>query len=420
MALDLAETVRGRSDVAEYARLMQAGVGLFESEQVERARRYHRPLYLAAAAAIALDLTLLALLSFSVLGDRLYSSTDGWPWVARSVCFSLLVLTLLALARWPIGFWAGYLHEHAWALSTQTASGWLVDRVKALTINVLLGTTALVGFIASAHAWPDAWPLVVAAAAAFMVLALTYLAPLIFEPLFNCFQPLADAKRAESLIALADQAGVPVEQVLVADASRRTRKANAYVSGLGHSRRIVLYDTLLTDADQPELQLVVAHELGHRRARHIAKATLLSMTTAVALVTTAWALLRWPALRSTVDVTGADNPRVIPFLLLTATALSLIASPFAAALSRRWERQADAFSLALTHDPDIFETTHRRLALTNLADLDPPRLVYLAWHSHPTPPERIATAEPSTHPPDTAAMSESQHLPCDRYGAKQA
>ena len=107
---------------------MAGGNGLFECEQVERARRYHRPLYLAAAGAIALNLGVLALLTFSVLGDHVYAATSGWAWWARVLAFTLLVLTLTALVGSPIAFWAGYVHEHAWSLSTQSASGWFLDR----------------------------------------------------------------------------------------------------------------------------------------------------------------------------------------------------------------------------------------------------------------------------------------------------
>jgi STE24 endopeptidase len=113
---------------------------------------------------------------------------------------------------------------------------------------------------------------------------------------------------------------------------------------------------------------------------------------AVTFVIALWALLRWPALRSSLDVTGAGDPRLVPFVLLLGSVFGLMASPLGASLSRRWEREADAFSLELTGDLESFESTHRRLALANLADLAPPRIVYLAWFSHPTPPERIAAA----------------------------
>jgi STE24 endopeptidase len=364
----------------------------FTEEQIERAHRYHRPLYLAAVAATVLDLALLALLTFGPLGARLYGVTDGLPWWGRAIAFAGLVLTSSTLVELPIRYWAGYRHEHEWGFSTQTRRDFWIDRLKGFAVGLVLGCAWLVGLIAAAHAWPDFWPIAVGLAAAGLVLVLGFLAPLLLEPLFNRFRPLDDADLAASLHALADRARVPISHVLVADASRRTRKVNAYVSGIGHSRRVVVFDTLLSEATSPELHLVVAHELGHRRKQHVAKGTVLGMLGAAGFVFAIWALLESPGLRSAIGVTGAGDPRVIPFLLLVASVLGVITSPFGSALSRRWERQADAFSLQLTHDTEAFVSTHHRLALANLTDLEPPRLAYLAWSSHPTPPDRIASA----------------------------
>jgi Zn-dependent protease with chaperone function len=334
------------------------------------------------------------LLSFGALGDELYDLTGGWPWWARAVAFALLVVTLMSLVHLPLGFWAGYAHEHEWGFSTQSVGGWLADRGKSLAVGLVLGGSVLVGFVAAAHLWSGAWPAVVAGAAAALVLVVRFVAPVVLEPLFNRFEQLSDDELAERLKALARRAGVPIREVLVADASRRTRKVNAYVSGLGRTRRVVVFDTLLGEADERELQLVVAHELGHRRARHVAQATILGMLDGAIFVLLAWGLLSSGGVLSAIGAYGAGDPRVIPFLLLLGSVLGLAGSPLGAALSRRWEREADAFSLELTGDPDVFVSTHRRLALTNLADLYPPRLAYVFWFSHPTPPERIASARP--------------------------
>jgi STE24 endopeptidase len=367
----------------------------FTAEEVDRSRRYHRPLYLVSVLSIGIDLALLALLTFGPLGDRLYSTTDGWPWWGRTICFALTVVALTSVAGWPLSYWAGYVHEHEWGFSTQTRGAWLADRLKGLAVGLVITGAALLGFVAAAHWWPTWWPAVVAAAASGLVLLLGLVAPLVLEPLFNRFRPLDDRALAGDLSALADRAGVPVREVLVADASRRTKKVNAYVSGLGRTRRVVVYDTLLDQADRRELRLVVAHELGHRRKQHVAQGTILGMAGAAVYAVLAWALLESGSVKDALGVAGAGDPRVIPFLLLLGSVLGLVASPLGSALSRHWEREADAFSIELTGDRDAFVSTHRRLALSNLSDLDPPRLAYLAWFSHPTPPERIASANGS-------------------------
>jgi Zn-dependent protease with chaperone function len=157
--------------------------------------------------------------------------------------------------------------------------------------------------------------------------------------------------------------------------------------------------------EQAARQLVVAHELGHRRAHHVAKSTLLGMVGAAAFVIVAWALLRWPALRQSIGAASAGDPRMVPFVLLLASALGLLASPLGAALSRRLERQADTFSLELTHDLETFESTHRRLALSNLADLDPPQIVYLAWFSHPSRRSELTAPRTAVHRPRPPSSS---------------
>jgi STE24 endopeptidase len=210
--------------------------------------------------------------------------------------------------------------------------------------------------------------------------------------LFNRFTPLADRALAGELRSLSEQAGVPVREVLVADASRRTRKENAYVSGLGRTRRVVLYDTLLAREEPRQVRLVVAHELGHRRMRHVLWATALAMAGMVAAVVVLWALLELDPVLSAVGAAGPGDPRVVPFVLFVGGVLGLVTMPLQSAVSRRWESAADRFSLKLTGDPVVFEESHRALALSNLSDLDPPRAVYVMSSSHPTPPERIEMA----------------------------
>jgi STE24 endopeptidase len=214
----------------------------------------------------------------------------------------------------------------------------------------------------------------------------------LLEPLFNRFEPLRDAALADELRALARDAGTPVRDVLVADASRRTTKSNAYVSGFGATRRVVLFDTLLARSDARQVKLVIAHELGHRHDRHVVKATALGMAGAAFGVLAMWALLRSHGVLRATGAAGPGDPRVAPFLMLVAFVLELIALPLGTALSRRWERAADTFSLDVTQDPDAFESAHKELAAANLSDLDPPRPLYVLLFTHPTPPERIALA----------------------------
>jgi STE24 endopeptidase len=299
-------------------------------------------------------------------------------WWLEVLVLTALVLTATALARLPLAVWR-LRHERAWGFSTQPVRGWIADRLKALAIGTAFTGVAFIGLVGAARAFPRWWPLIAAVGAALLVALLTFVAPVLLEPVFNRFRPLDDKQLADELRTLADRAGVPIRDVLVADASRRTTKSNAYVSGLGRTRRVVLWDTLLERGGEPELKAVVAHELGHRRFGHVAWGTLLAMTGAAGSVLVLWALLADPG-----------GPGIVPLAIFLFTALELVSLPFLVALSRRFERAADRFSLDLTGDPEAYERLHVELARENLADLDPPRAFHLALHSHPTPAERIA------------------------------
>jgi STE24 endopeptidase len=369
---------------------LSSGGQIFDSEQVERARRYHRPAYLARVIGIALGLLVLGFLSFGRFGDWLFGLVDGLPWWGEAVAFSALVALVGSLVATPIAFWRGYLHERRWGFSTQTLGGWVSDRAKGVAIGMVLTVIAMFGLIASVHIFPSLWPLVAAVGGAAIVFVVTFLAPVLLEPVFNRFAPLRDDALAEDLRQLADRAGVPVRDVLVADASRRTTKHNAYVSGIGTTRRVVVWDTLLDRGAPGEVRLVVAHELGHRRFRHVAIGTAIAMGGTALFVLGLWVLFQWDQLLAAIGANGPGDPRVIPFVLFAGSVTELALRPFALALSRRWERDADRFSLEMTGDREAYEETHRNLALSNLGDLDPPKAAYLFFFSHPTAPERLA------------------------------
>ena len=364
----------------------------FTEVDLDRSRRYRRPGYALEATGLSLDLLVLALAAFGPLGDALFSPLEGLPWWGAALVYPALLVVVLATVALPIRVWTGWARERRFGLSTQSLAGWFGDRAKSLAVEIVLTAAVLGGLVALAHKLPDAWPAVAAPAAAATVVLLAFAPPVALEPIFNRFEPLADERLAGELRALADRAGVPIRDVLVADASRRTRKQNAYVSGLGSTRRVVVFDTLLDAVGARQLKLVVAHELGHRRDGHVAKLTAAGAVGMAAAIVGLWALLRVDAV---LDAAGADapgDPRIVPFVLVAGLVLQLALLPLASAVSRRFERAADRASLDLTHDLEAFEEAHRELARTNISDLDPSRAVYLTIFTHPTSPERIAAA----------------------------
>jgi STE24 endopeptidase len=347
---------------------------LFSAAEIERGRRYNRPRYVALLADVVVGTGVVA--AFAVARPSL-----GLRWWLETPLLAAIVLAASALARLPVGWWSGYLHEHRWELSTQTPRGWLADRAKGYAVAAVVTGGTMLALVGLARAFPELWVWPAAAGGALLVLLLGFVAPVVLEPIFNRFEPLADEELHERLRDLSIRAGAPVREVLVADASRRTRRANAYVSGFGRTRRLVLYDTFLEAAGPGELEVVTAHELGHRRARDSLKQTLLGMAGAAVGAVVLWLLL---------GETAAD-PRNVPVALLVLSLLQLAVTPAVAAISRRWERAADRFAVDLTGDRHAFESLFRRFAAMNVADLDPPRAVRIFLGTHPTVPERIAT-----------------------------
>ena len=346
----------------------------FSHDEVERSRLYHRPRYLALAVGMLL-------LVGALIGLR-FASDDlaRLGWAGAAVVWAAIVVCSQNVVTLPLDLWTGHVRERRWGFSTQSLGGWLADRGKALGVSLVLTAAAWLGVVALARAvsW---WAAPAAVAAAVAVLFLSFVAPVVLEPIFNRFAPLADTALAERLHALADRAGAPVREILVADASRRTTKLNAYVSGLGASRRVVVWDTLLEAAGDDGVELVVAHELGHRRLRHVAKLSAAAMLLAASYVLVLWAALGRP---------GASG---LPDAALLAIGFELVLLPLLNALSRRYERQADRFAIQLAGG-GTFSQTMRELSRRNLSDLDPPRLAYLLLFSHPTPSERLALVRP--------------------------
>lgn len=359
------------------------------------ARRYHDPRYRAILADIALGLAVPAVLAFTPAGQAVLGVVDPLPAAVGALLLGILIMQISALVRLPLSVWLGLLHERAFGFSRQSRRDFALDRLKAVAIGSVLTGAALAGLVLCARAFPSAWPLVASGGAALVVLLLSFVAPVVLEPIFNKFRPLEVSSLRDAVLKLGDDASVPVREVLVADASRRTTKLNAYVSGLGATRRVVLFDTLLEQASTPEILTVVAHELGHRRYRHVAIGTAVAMGGVAAVVLALWSLLSSEAVLDAIDATGPGDAHVVAFALLVASLLGLVGAPLHAALSRRWEYACDRFALEQTGDLGAFESALGRLSEANLPDPAPPRLAYLWLFAHPTVPERLEAARAS-------------------------
>lgn len=365
----------------------------FTDEQIERHAAYRRGAYAAYAAGLLLELSVLLILARGPL-RALLERADGIPggWLSRAALAAAAIALATWLAQLPLGYIRGYVVQHAWGLSTQTAAGWMSDSLRSLLVAAVIALVAAVTFFGLVRWRPDTWWLWGWAGFTVLTALLFFLYPVLIAPLFNRFTPLADEGLAREIRALAAEGGVEVDEVLVADASRRSTVENAYVAGLGATKQVVLYDTLLEAGSPEETAYVVAHELGHEAEDHVLKSLLLSS----AGLFIGFAALRALAARSGLWAwAGADglmDPRALPLLVVFATVAGLLLLPLQNAISRRFEKRADAIAVELADDPDSAVRVHRRLAFSNLADLDPPPIAVWLLYTHPPVRDRIEAA----------------------------
>ncbi len=369
-----------------------AALAELPAEQVARGRALRAALRVPSYGSLLLGVVVALGLGLTPLGARLVDAVArpfGGHWLAAAVLGGLAVVFAGQVVTLPLAAWRHtLLVRHG--LSTQGWGGWLADLLRGFLVTAVLAGVALGGFFALTRAFPRWWWAVAAAGAAGLVVLLTFGFPLLVEPIFLRFTPMAPGPLRESLSELAARDGLPVRDVLVADASRRTKAVNAYVSGLGPTRRIVVFDNLL-QAPPAEVVSVVAHELAHARHRDVAVGTALSALGAAAVVVAWYVLDGWGGLLRAAGVGSVTQPRAVALLVAVVTVVGLLTAPAQAVVSRRVEARADAHALALTGDPDTFAAMQARLSAVNLADPDPP-----AWErllqSHPSTVERIAAA----------------------------
>jgi STE24 endopeptidase len=354
----------------------------FSEQEIERGRRFARPQVALGLARSLVDLAALAAVVRvrppEALRRAERTSAAGAAFAATlTVALSLPPLPLAALARRrAIGV----------GLVTQSWRGWAGDLVKSTAIGGVLTAGAGGAAVALMQRYPRGWWLPAAGASIAFGGVFAALAPVVLEPVFNDFTPLPENGVRADVLALARAAGVKVGEVYSVDASRRTTAANAYVSGLGPTKRVVLYDTLLDRYSRDEIRVVVAHELAHVRhrdvPRSVAYAAIVAPATALAVQRVSWAL-------SPERSTAAALPALALAAALVAAPLGLLGNR----LSRAVERRADQYSLELSRAPDAFISFDRAVALQNVADLEPPALVTKVLATHPATIERIGAAE---------------------------
>ncbi|MGI8576368.1 MAG: M48 family metallopeptidase [Nocardioidaceae bacterium] len=365
----------------------------FTQPQINRSQAFFDADRWPSWLGLLAGLIVAAVLAFSVIGHRAVSLVRlHIPlWWLQVITLVTAVSVIETAATAPFGLWSAQLGRD-YGLSTQSLGGWAVDRMKALLLGVAVASMLLLALIGLARRFTRAWFVPAAVGAGVLVVVFSFSYPIVVEPLFSRFAPLPPGPLRTQLLQLAHRDGVNVSDVLVVDASRRTTALNAYVSGFGTTKRIVIYDTLLKSVPDKEINVIVAHELGHAKSGDVVIGTLEGALAASAGIVALFLLLRPRLLRKQVDAGSVGDPAIVPVVMGLAVLVSFAALPIQDTLSRHVEARADAHCLQLTHDPSDFISLQQRLAVTNLDHLQPNGFLSFWFNNHPPTLDRIGMA----------------------------
>jgi STE24 endopeptidase len=327
----------------------------------------------------------------AALRDTLYTLTQNeWLVVAGFVIVFGGVYFLIDL---PLGYYSGYILPHRYELSTQSLKDWVVDQAKGVLVGGILGLVVVEIVYFVLRISPDLWWLWVGLILLLFNVILATLAPVLLLPLFYKFVPLEDeqAELVMQLMDLAQRAGTRVRGVYKFDMSRRTKAANAAVTGMGNTRRILLGDTLINEFSNDEIETVMAHELAHQVNRDIPFGILVESVITLGGLYLASLVLGWAVVE--LGFNSLSDVAAMPLLGLVMGLYGLIIMPLGNAYSRQRERRADEYALKMTGNGPAYASALTRLANQNLAEADPEPWVEFLLYSHPALNKRIAMAE---------------------------
>jgi len=368
-----------------------------DPDRQAKARRYARQRHTLALVSLALDAALIAILLFSGLSFALRDALAGAPawepvagWLPARVGLYFLILFAGAFVLGlPLSYYSGHVLPHRYGLSTQSRRAWALDLLKGLAISLPFELVAVAFVYWLLAATPDLWWLWTGAAMLFVTVILANLAPILFLPLFYKLTPLPDGEVRRMALALAERAGTRVRGIYSMNMSTKTTAANAMVMGLGNTRRIILGDTLLDRYTPDEIEVVLAHELGHQVHGDIPRLIAVQTVTTLGGLFVVNLLLHAVVARFTA-YHGLSDPATLPLVGAALVAFALVTLPLSNGYSRRVERQADVYALETTRKPDAFISAMTRLANQNLAELEPAWFVELLLYNHPSTARRLA------------------------------
>lgn len=354
----------------------------FDTGFLARAAHYNQ---ISIVVSISIKILTWLFMAAAVLAVWRFFSGSGNARIYIAAGYIALFYIILSLVILPLSFYRGYIIEHQFGLSNQSVGLWFSDFAKEKAIDMLISVAAFTGLYALMVYVPKYWWIIAASVMAVFIVIGVYLYPVLIEPLYFKFDPLQDKELREEILEVTGKAGIEVNEILVVDASRRTVKANAYFTGFGNTRRIVLYDNLLNNFTREETLNVVAHEAAHWRYAHIAKTIAMSISAG---------FLGLYILSLIISRFGLKGDfRSIFIIILLISFISFLTAPAQNAVSRYFERQSDQLTFEITEGYDAQVKLLKGLAEANLSNVDPHPVIRALLYSHPPILERILTAE---------------------------
>jgi STE24 endopeptidase len=357
------------------------------------ARRYNRIRRWLGIADFAVGAAFLIVLLLAGWTERVRDLALHWGLQNYSLAVFIYLLLLLLIAK-ALGFaldFYGFRLERKFQLSTQAVRSWLWDEAKGFLVGLVMAAIVVEILYFMIRQSPQHWWIITWAIFMGLIIVMAQLAPVVLFPIFYKFEPLDDEDLRRRLVLLSEHAGTRVRGVYRWKLSEKSKKANAALTGLGGTRRIILADTLLDNYAPEEIEAVLAHELGHHVHWHILKSIVVQAGITLLGFWLANAVLHYAVDRHVFE--ELSDFANLPLLALTATALSLVLMPALNAYSRYNERQADRYAFQSIVSVEPFISSMNKLAQQNLAERAPSKLVELLFHSHPSIAKRVAAAE---------------------------
>jgi STE24 endopeptidase len=360
-----------------------------DSQRQEKAREYAGITRRLFFVDLALGAVFLLVLLFSGLSSGLRNLLD-FPQSARVALYFLIVVVSYGIVSTPLGFYSGFVLPHRYGLSCQSLRSWLADAAKGGILALALGTGLVVVIYLCLQEFPQTWWLLAFAFVVLVSVILTNLAPVLILPLFFKTRPLDDPELRKRLLSLAERSQTKIRDIFQINFSSKTTAGNAMLMGWGNTRRIVISDTMLQRYAPEEIEVVMAHELGHHRHGDIVR--LIVVQSALMLLGFYLVNLVLNRAVSGLNLESVSDVAALPLLALVLAAFTLVLSPLANAYNRHIEEAADRFSLAATANPEAFATMLTKLTDQNLSESEPSRWAEFLFYDHPPYSKRLELA----------------------------